>query len=208
MGDASSSSGKPSRRGLPFILELPLLIVVALAVAVLIKTFLLQAFWIPSSSMVPTLEVEDRVLVSKLDYRFGQPEPGDVVVFESPYGGEGSDESLLALAGRTILESLGIRTAGLPEDFIKRVIAGPGQTVEILDNRVVVDGLPLLEPYVASGSAMSDRAEELVPEGHLWVMGDNRNHSSDSRVFGPIPIDEVVGRAFVLMWPLDRWRGL
>lgn len=202
------AAARPERKGLPFIVEFPLLVLVALAVAIVIKTFLVQAFWIPSSSMVPTLEVDDRVLVNKLEYRLGEPESGDVVVFESPYGTDEADEPLLEAFGRSIVESLGIRTATVPDDFIKRVIATEGQAVAIADNQVVVDGVALDEPYLPAGVDMADMEPITVGPDELWVMGDNRNHSSDSRVFGPIPADEVVGRAFVVMWPLDRWSGL
>ncbi len=202
------AAARPERKGLPFIVEFPLLVLVALAVAIVIKTFLIQAFWIPSSSMVPTLEVDDRVLVNKLEYRLGEPEPGDVVVFESPYADDQVDEPFLEAFARSIVESLGIRTATVPDDFIKRVIATEGQEVAIVGNQVVVDGVALDEPYLPAGVDMADMEPTTIGPDQLWVMGDNRNHSSDSRVFGPIPADEVVGRAFVVMWPLDRWSGL
>ncbi len=203
----TEASEKESKGGLPFWLEFPLLVIVALGVAILIKTFLVQAFWIPSGSMIPTLEINDRVLVNKLEYRFDDPERGDVVVFESPYGDHESEELLEAI-GRTITESLGIRTAAVPDDFIKRVIAAGGQTVEIADNRVLVDGVVIAEPYLPNGVQMQDMEPVVIPDAELWVMGDNRNHSSDSRVFGTIPRDEVVGRAFVIMWPIPRAGGL
>lgn len=203
----SDSAEPKAKGGLPFYLEFPLLVIVALGVAILIKTFLIQAFWIPSGSMIPTLEVNDRVLVNKLEYRFGEPERGDVVVFESPYADD-APEPVGEVIVRTIAESLGIRTAAVPDDFIKRVIASGGQTVEIVDNRVVVDGVVIAEPYLPNGVQMQDMAAVEVPRGELWVMGDNRNHSSDSRVFGTIAEDHVLGRAFVLMWPISRAGGL
>jgi signal peptidase I len=202
------AAARPERKGLPFIVEFPLLVLVALAVAIVIKTFLVQAFWIPSSSMVPTLEVDDRVLVNKLEFRLGEPEPGDVVVFESPYADDQVDEPFFEAFARSVVESLGIRTATVPDDFIKRVIATEGQVVEIVDNQVVVDGVAIDEPYLPAGVDMADMEPTTIGPAELWVMGDNRNHSSDSRVFGPIATDEVVGRAFVIMWPLDRWSGL
>ncbi len=198
---------RSEKGGLPFFIEFPLLVLVALAVAILIKTFLIQAFWIPSGSMIPTLEIDDRVLVNKLEYRFDEPERGDVVVFESPYG-DHTQEPFGELVVRTIVESIGIRTARVPDDFIKRVIGTEGQVVEIVDNRVLVDGVVIAEPYLPDGVRMNDMDPVEVPEGQLWVMGDNRNHSSDSRVFGTIPVDDVVGKAFVVMWPLDRLGGL
>ena len=204
---AETAGGRSRKGGLPFLVEFPLLVLVALAVAILIKTFLIQAFWIPSGSMVPTLEVDDRVLVNKLEFRFGEPERGDIVVFESPYG-DHRQEPFGEAVVRTIVESIGIRTAQVPDDFFKRVIATEGEVVEIVDNRVLVDGVPIDEPYLPDGVRMNDMDPVEVPAGQLWVMGDNRNHSSDSRVFGTIPADEVVGKAFVIMWPLDRLGGL
>ncbi|UCG40126.1 MAG: signal peptidase I [Acidimicrobiia bacterium] len=209
-GDLSAAQrARTGREGLPFWLELPLLVIVALVVAVLIKTFLVQAFWIPSGSMVPTLEIDDRVLVNKLEYRIQEPRRGDIVVFDSPYLEE-SDEptSFRELAALTLAEALGIRSGGVPDDFIKRVIAVPGETVEVVDNQVLIDGLPISEPYLPAGVQMPDFGPVTVAPNELFVMGDNRNSSSDSRVFGPIDQSEVVGRAFVLMWPFDRWQGL
>lgn len=209
-GDLSAAHrARTGRQGLPFWLELPLLVLVALAVAVLIKTFLVQAFWIPSGSMVPTLEIDDRVLVNKLEYRVQDPERGDIVVFESPYLEDRDEpESFRELVGRTVAESLGIRTGGVPDDFIKRVIATPGETIEVIDNQVHIDGVPISEPYLPAGIGMPDFGPVTIAPGQLFVMGDNRSSSSDSRVFGPIDQSEVVGRAFVLMWPFDRWQGL
>ncbi len=195
------------RQGLPFLLELPLLIIVALAVAIVIKAFLVQAFWIPSGSMIPTLEVNDRVLVNKLEYRIQDPARGDIVVFESPYR-NGDEETLAEAVIRNVFESIGVRTAVVPDDFIKRVIATGGETVEIHDGAVYVDGEAIAEPYLPSDIQMADFGPVTVDRDHLFVMGDNRNSSSDSRVFGTIDEETVVGRAFVRMWPFDRWGGI
>ncbi|NND83978.1 MAG: signal peptidase I [Acidimicrobiia bacterium] len=210
-GDLSAAQRARTGResGLPFWLELPLLVIVALVVAVLIKTFLVQAFWIPSGSMVPTLEIDDRVLVNKLEYRVQEPGRGDIVVFDSPYLEESDEpESFRALVARTLAEALGIRSGGVPDDFIKRVVALPGETIEVVDNQVVIDGVSINEPYLPTGVQMPDFGPVTIAPNELFVMGDNRNSSSDSRVFGPIAQGEVVGRAFVLMWPFDRWQGL
>lgn len=157
-------------------------IVGALVVALVVKTFLIQAFYIPSESMVPTLKVGDRVLVNKLSYRTGDIERGDVVVFDRP-GGPGAD---------------GI------EDLIKRVVALPGETVEGRDGRVHIDGRPLEESYLPPGVETSTFPPYEVPEDHVWVMGDNRGGSDDSRRFKAVPIDDVVGRAFVIIWPFTE----
>lgn len=194
---------RPSRS---FWAELPVLVLIALVAAILIKTFLAQAFYIPSTSMLPTLEVNDRIMVNKLAYQFGEPDPGDIVVFESPFAVERS-EPFLTVAVRTIAESVGIRTASLDDDLIKRVIAVGGQTVEIRSNRVFVDGEPLDEPYLSSGVAMRDMEPVTLGFDEVWVMGDNRNNSGDSRRFGPIEVGSLVGEAFVRLWPLDRFGG-
>lgn len=185
---------------------MPLLVVVALLVAVVIKTFLVQAFFIPSSSMEDTLRIDDRVLVNKLAYRFGEIARGQVIVFDDPRDAERADESILEAAARNVGEALGITPPR--SEFIKRVIGLPGETIEIRDGAVLVDGRRLIEPYVKAGSRMPDFGPVTVPPGHVFVMGDNRGASQDSRFFGPIPIEEVVGRAFVIMWPPSRWARL
>lgn len=194
------------RKTLPFWLELPLLVLVALVVAVFIKTFLVQAFWIPSSSMQDTLQINDRVLVNKLAYRLGDIDRGHVIVFDDPRGSGNGDESVIDSAVRNVAEAIGLSTPR--SEFIKRVIGLPGETVEIRDNEVYIDGSRIFESYVKPGSRVADFGPTTVPEGHVFVMGDNRNSSQDSRFFGPIPTDEVVGRAFVIMWPISNWAGL
>ena len=190
-----------------FLVELPILILVALVVAVLIKTFLVQAFWIPSGSMIHTLEINDRVLVNKLSYLFGDPEQGDVVVFDPPFGADEEAEPLLQAVVRNIAESLGLQTPAV-EDLIKRVIAVGGQELEVKDSQVLIDGVPLDEPYLDESAFMPDFGPVLVPHGMVFVMGDNRPSSQDSRRFGPIETESIVGRAFVRVWPFDRWGGL
>lgn len=186
--------------------ELPLLIVVALVVAVLIKTFLVQAFYIPSASMADTLVEGDRVMVNKLAYRFGDPAPGDVIVFDNPRDIEVGGESILGAVFRHIGESLGVSS---PDSaLIKRVVAVEGQTVEVRDNTLLVDGVAVDEPYVRDGSQMADFGPVDIPEDHVFVMGDNRGQSQDSRIFGPIPQSDIIGKAFVKVWPPGRWGGL
>ena len=202
-------SGRRTRPGgwTRFLRELPGVLLMALLLAVLIKTFLLQAFFIPSPSMIPTLEIDDRVLVSKIAYRFNGPEQGDVIVFDSPLITDDLQESFPQKVTRNVLEAVGIRTTYV-EDLIKRVIAVGGDRLEIRNNQMFVNGVPFDEPYLAPGFKMRDRAPVYIPTDHVWVMGDNRNNSQDSRRFGPVPMDEVVGRAFVRIWPLSRWEGL
>lgn len=206
-GEPAARSVSPRKKQTSFWVELPILVIVALAVAVLIKTFLVQAFWIPSESMLPTLEINDRVLVNKLSYVFGEPERGDVVVFDPPFATEEEREPLLEAIVRNVAESLGLQQPAV-EDLIKRVIAVGGEQIEVKDNRVLVDGVPIFEPYLNPDSFMPDFGPVEVPDGYVFVMGDNRSRSQDSRRFGPIDADSIVGRAFVRVWPFKRWGGL
>ncbi len=163
----------------------------AIVLALVVKIFILQAFYIPSPSMYPTLKVGDRVLVNKLSYRLHDVNRGDVVVFERPPSEEIST---------------------IP-DLIKRVIGLPGDSVTFRDGEVFINGERLAEPYLPPGvTTTADFAPNhctveapcLVPPGDVWVMGDNRNDSKDSRYFGPIEQRTIVGRAFVIVWPFNR----
>jgi len=170
-------------------------IVGALVVALVVKTFLFQAFYIPSGSMEPTLEKGDRVLVNKLSYDLHDVNRGDVIVFELDPDEVGTD---------------GIK------DLIKRVIGLPGDVIETRDGVVYINDEPLDEPYLAEGTVTGSTSDgqnpsierQTVPEGHVYVLGDNRSNSADSRYRGPIPIDSIVGRAFVLVWPPGDIGGL
>jgi signal peptidase I len=199
--DTTPRSDKPHS----FLLELPGLLLGALIIAVLLKTFVVQPFYIPSESMLETLQINDRVMVSKLSYRFGEVERGDVVVFEM---GPDLEQSAAESIVKAVLDALGIRSSG-QEDLIKRVIAVGGDTLEIRDNQVYVNGAALFEPYI-SEPAMSDMTEQTIASGMLWVMGDHRcgGCSQDSRFIGPVPVDDVVGKAVVRIWPFDRVGGL
>ena len=189
-----------------FLYELPGLLLAALVVAVLIKTFIVQPFYIPSGSMIPTLEVDDRVMVSKVNGLFGEIERGEILVFENPYRVE-EDESVPEAVVRSVLEALGIRTSPY-DDLVKRVIALEGEEVEIIDNQVYIDGFAIDEPYLQPGTMMPDFGPQVIPDDHLFMMGDNRNSSSDGRVFGPIPVDDVIGEAVLRIWPFDRLGGI
>ncbi len=196
------------KKHLPLWLEFPLLIGAALLIAVLIKTFLFQAFWIPSSSMEDTLQIYDRVLVSKVSYEFSDISRLDVIVFDDPRSGfEQPDESPLRRALRNLKESIGLATP--QSEFIKRVIGVQGDIVEGKDGSVYVNGAALVEPYLKQPELpIRDFGPVEVPEGSLFVMGDNRRASQDSRFFGPIPIEDVVGKAFVIIWPISRFGGI
>ncbi|HUF14352.1 MAG TPA: signal peptidase I [Acidimicrobiia bacterium] len=186
--------------------ELPGLLLTALVIAVLIKTFLVQPFWIPSESMLDTIHVNDRVMVNKLAFRLGVPERGDVVVFRDPSEPE-IDESIPEAVIRSVLEAVGIRTRGR-DDLIKRVIGLPGDTITIADNQVHIDGVALSEPYLADNVVMPNAGPFDVGEDEVFVMGDNRQFSFDSRRFGNISFDALVGRAFVIIWPVSNFEGL
>lgn len=183
--------------------ELALVVAVALVIAVVVKTFLAQAFYIPTGSMLPQLQIGDRVIVSKVSYRLHDPNRGDIVVFHDPNPSPEEPRSLPERVGGEVLEALGIRPPSTDE-FIKRVIALPGETVEGRNGMVYVDGLQLVEPYLPEEATTSDFDPVEVPEGTLWVMGDNRNGSLDSRRFGPVDQSTVVGRAIVRAWPVPE----
>jgi signal peptidase I len=175
------------------LVEWVIVLVGALVVALVVKTFLLQAFYIPSGSMEPTLRENDRVLVLKLGYDLEDVDRGDVIVFERP-------------------ESWG---PGDIEDLIKRVIGLPGDTVAVIDGAVFVNGTPLEEPWLPDGARTPPFFPEsgcvpecTIPEGSVFVLGDNRSNSAASNQYGPVPFDHVVGRAFVRVWPVTDISGL
>jgi signal peptidase I len=176
-------------------MEWVLVIAGAIVIAVVIRTFVFQTFWIPSPSMSTTLVENDRVLVNKVSYKLHDVHRGDVIVFERP---PSEPESVV-------------------KDLIKRVVGLPGETVTLKDGKVRIDGKVLKEPYTngqdtvpcAGGDPAFDTAEGLkVPEGHVLVMGDNRTNSHDGRCFGPIDEDLIVGRAFFIIWPPSKVGGL
>ncbi|TQN41852.1 signal peptidase I [Blastococcus colisei] len=229
---ADEATGRSSRRARrdkaakkgSLLRELPVLLLIAFVLALVVKTFFVQAFFIPSGSMEQTLHgctgcTGDRVLVNKVPYWFGEPEPGDIVVFRGPDTwtpevsvAEPSNwfSAAMLWLGRTV----GVAPPS-EDDFVKRVIAVEGQTVECCDpeGRVTVDDEPLDEPYIFENIRLEDRpfGPVTVPEGRLWVMGDHRSASADSRSHvgdqygGTIAVDDVIGKAAVIVWPLSRF---
>ncbi|PZF13104.1 signal peptidase I [Curtobacterium sp. MCLR17_034] len=188
-----TAADEPKRGGLRFLRDLVIIVVVALLASFLVKAYLVRSFYIPSASMQNTLLVGDRVLVNELVPGVVPLQRGDVVVFQDPGGWLGM---------------------GQGDDLIKRVIGLPGDTVSCCDaqGRLSVNGHAVDEPYVVLERG-SDRVagkdfEITVPKGRIWVMGDNRYDSADSRVHGTVPVDDVVGRAFVTTWPISRWSVL
>jgi signal peptidase I len=185
--------GDTKRSGKRAALEWAILIVVAIVIAIVIKTFLFQAFYIPSDSMVPTLKTHDRVIVNKLSYKLHPVHRGDIIVFKTPKGPN----------GKPIDPTI--------KDLIKRVIGLPGETISSRNGQVYINGEPLAEPYLPKGTVTN--CEQFVPDcfppgplptNEFFVMGDNRGGSRDSRYFGPISKSEIVGRAFVRVWPFTR----
>lgn len=155
-------------------------VAVALVLATVFRATVAEAYEVPSESMEPAIMTYDRVLAEKVSIRFSQPEQGDVVVIDDPTGG--------------------------PIPFIKRVIAVAGQTVDVRDGSVWVDGVALDEPYTYGLPSEPDRIAlpVRVPDGHIWVMGDNRTRSKDSRYFGPVPVSTVKAHALAVYWPLEH----
>jgi signal peptidase I len=214
---------RPRPRKKSFLRELPGIVITALVISVLIKTFLVQAFYIPSGSMENTLLVNDRVLVNKLADKPDEIHRGDVVVFRDPGGwlSGPTDAGRTGVLGalREVLVFVGLAPAAGEEDLIKRVIGVGGDTVKCCNEqgKITVNGVPLDEPYLFPGDVdhPSDPFDAVtVPKGELWVMGDHRSVSQDSREHrqqpgkGFVPVKDVVGRAFTIVWPLDRARLL
>jgi signal peptidase I len=169
-----------SKKGGGGVLEFLIILVVSFVLVFgFVRPFVVEAFWIPSASMVPTLKYGDRVLVNKFIYRFTEPERGDVIVFKSVQGDD--------------------------QDLIKRVVGVPGDEITVRGGRLFVNGEPQREPYV--NKKYPDRsfyAPTTVPKDHVFAMGDNRANSQDSRVFGPIPKENIEGEAFLRFWPPGR----
>jgi signal peptidase I len=182
-GSADDADARPRRRWRRTILEWLGVIGGGIAIALLVEAFLIQAFWIPSPSMEPTLDVGDRVLVNKLSYKFHDVNRGDVVVFDRPSGASTGEN-------------------GEIKDLIKRVIAVEGDTIEAKEGNVFVNGEQIDEDYLEPGTPTDNLPLTTIPEGQVFVMGDNRTNSEDSRIFGPIDEDAIVGRAFIRVLPI------
>ncbi len=227
---AEQEAGPAKPKSKSFWRELPVLIVIALVIALLIKSFVVQAFYIPSPSMEQTLDVGDKVLVNKLVYHFRSIQPGDIVVFNGagswnplPAATKASSDPLVRLYDAALLplfrSIIGLfGTAPGQQDYIKRVIGVPGDRVTCCTSAglITVNGVPLHEKsYLYPGNLPSTTHFSVkVPPGRLWVMGDHRFVSYDSRGHidfpggGTVPESQVVGRAFMIVWPPSRWRIL
>jgi signal peptidase I len=201
-GERGSRDRREDRGGvMSFFRELPVLVVLAFALALLLKTFVVQAFYIPSGSMERTLMPGDRVLVEKVMYH---PAHGDVIVFEDPHPGTQPDRGVIGGVLHWLSQGLGFSQPA-DEDFIKRVIGLPGDTVELRHGRLFVNGDRIAEPYLRGEPDLRDYGPKTVPPGSLFVLGDNRLNSDDSRFgLGFVPEDLVIGKAFVIIWPPSR----
>ncbi len=157
-------------------------LLIALVLALLIRAFVLQPFYIPSGSMEPTLRIRDHIIVNKFGYRFWEPRRGDIMVFKYPLNPD--------------------------KDFVKRLVGMPGERVEIKNGRLLIDGRQVDEKYLPRGIRHPDFGPVVVPDNSYLMLGDNRNNSDDSRVWGPLPKEYVIGKAMLVYWPLDRVRLL
>lgn len=213
--ESSDESANGGRKG-GLLREALIVLVTALVLSVLIKTFLVQAFFIPSSSMEDTLAIGDRIMVNKVAASKGDIERGDIVVFVDPGGwlppqGEDTRPKWQQVAN-DVLTFTGLLPQNAGHHLVKRVIGVGGDTVTCCSNdgRITVNGEPITEGYIKPGTQPSATEFEVtVPEGHLWVMGDNRSNSEDSRAHvgsetgGFVPLENVEGPTFLVLWPLD-----
>ncbi len=190
------------------LIELVVIVAVALGVALGIQAFLVKPFRIPSESMVPTLEIGQRVLVDRVSLRFGDPERGDVMVFKPP---KGADDNMCGVS-HPAEQPCPRSTDGKSEtNFIKRVVGLPGERLAVKRGRVYIDGKLQKESFIRPDATcgLCNMPEEItIPDGQYYMMGDNRGASADSREWGPVPKDNMIGKAFATYWPPSKWGGL
>lgn len=181
---SDTPAAEPRRRRWRWVIEWAVVLLVAFGVAIGIRTFVVQTFFIPSASMEPTLMIGDRILVDKVSYHLHAVHRGDMVVFGRPPG-ERSSENI--------------------QDLVKRVIGLPNETISSVNGQVYIDGKPLAEPWLPKGTVLGVPIPTLhIPTGEYYVLGDNRSNSQDSRFFGPIPRSLIVGRVVMRIWPLSH----
>ena len=201
-----------------FLIDLVVIVGAALILSVVIKAFLIRSFYIPSGSMLETLQINDRIIVNVLVPEVIPIQHGDVVVFRDPGGWLGaiptSNKEPVEEITDFVLGTFGITAPDSAEHLVKRVIGLPGDVIECCDasGHILVNGVPIDEPYLRPGANPSDiEFRVTVPEGHYWVMGDNRSNSTDSRYHqdlptgGFVPQDVIVGRALLISWPFENW---
>ena len=206
--------GKSEKSSASSLVELVVIVAVALGLALGIQAFLVKPYQIPSESMVPTLIIGQRVLVNRLGERFRRPEVGDVVVFHPPaaatgdqpgFSGEDSQCGTAQQEGAACAKPVSERSK---ENFVKRVVAGPGDTLAVVEGHVVRNGMRSAEPFIRerceTGAAANFPEPVRIPAGHWFMMGDNRECSEDSRFWGPVPEKWIIGDAFATYWPPKR----
>lgn len=176
LGDKKNDQSR--YKGKSAVMELFESVAIAILLAVVIRFFILQPFVIPSGSMEPNLQIGDRIMVSKLSYVFSEPKRGDVIVFKYPPDPK--------------------------RNFVKRAIGIPGETITIRDSQLYVDNIPTPEDYLPPGLQFADYKPVEVPAGEYFMLGDNRNNSDDSRMWGMVPEKNIIGKAVFIYWPLDR----
>ena len=199
----ATNAGPRRSRARRILLDLGVLVLAVVVITSVLRAFVAQAFYIPSLSMAPQLEVQDRIVVSKLAYRLHDVRRGDVVVFDAPPEREEPepDKPLLSRAVRAVLEGVNVVKPATTE-YVKRVVGLPGEQVAARGGNLYINDRLLVEPYLPDDRRTEDFEPVAVPEGRLFVMGDNRPSSDDSRAFGPIERSSVLGRVVVKVWPL------
>jgi signal peptidase I len=181
VGEPRQASGSGKRRSLVgTVIETLLIVGAAFAIAMLVQTFMFRVTGILQESMMPTIDPGDRIIVDCLTYRFREPKPGEIVVVHDPLDGK--------------------------KDIIKRVIALGGDTIEVTEGLLYVNGAVVDEPYVVNKDVVNGQARFTIPEGYIYVMGDNRPRSGDSRSFGPVGEDQIVGKVICVIWPIGHWK--
>jgi signal peptidase I len=182
-GESPRVRGGAKRRSLAgTVIETLLIVGAAFAIAMLVQTFMFRITGILQESMLPTVDPGDRIIVDCLTYRFRDPKPGEIVVIHDPLDDK--------------------------KDIIKRVIALGGDSIEVVDGVLYVNGAVVDEPYVVNKDVIKGQARFTIPEGYIYVMGDNRPRSGDSRGFGPVAVDQIIGKVICVMWPIDHWKRL
>ena len=192
------------------ILELVVIVAVALGMALAIQAFLIKPYRIPSESMVPTLQIGQRVLVNRIGMHFGDPKVGDILVFHPPEGAESSTGDQCGEQPKSGAACDQPTPKKASVNFIKRVVGAPGDTIAVRNGRVIRNGKPTKEPFISdtcrndAGAGCNFRNPITVPPGHYFMMGDNRGESDDSRFWGPVPTSWIIGEAFATYWPPKR----
>jgi signal peptidase I len=201
------ATAKKEKSSTNSLIEFFVIIAVALGLALVIQAVLVKPFRIPSGSMIPTLEIKQRVLVDRVTGHFSDPDRGDILVFKPPAGAE-TDECGIPSEPADGHPCAQPTRGESSQNFIKRVVGLPGDRIKVISNRVYINGRRQNEPFIRKGTPcdrLCDLPQEItVPAGHLFMMGDNRGESDDSRAWGPVPEGSIIGHAFFTYWPPKR----